>query len=76
MKVLDVDVERQRIGLSLRLNDDAGSGGKGWCEAAQSRCGAEPGPARPSAGRRWSGRGAGGAQGRSAGGARSRCRRR
>ena len=28
---------------------------QGWCEAAQSRCGAEPGPARPSAGRRWSG---------------------
>ncbi len=29
VKVIDVDVERQRIGLSLRLNDDVESGGKG-----------------------------------------------
>lgn len=55
VKVMEVDVERQRIGLSMRLEDEAESGGAGGRGAggqkAQQRRGAEGKAAKRGAGR-------------------------
>ena len=53
VKVLDVDVDRQRIGLSLRLDDEPGAGGNkpggnrpGGASAADNRGGSNRGEKR------------------------------
>ncbi|WP_290850239.1 Tex family protein [Gordonia sp. (in: high G+C Gram-positive bacteria)] len=67
VKVLEVDVDRQRIGLSLRLNDDATGGGKrtgGQARSGGSRDGGGKGRAAGGRGGNRGGNGGAGNNGR------------